>query len=95
MQRLESTNFYQIETNSINHIAMKKLIFFAILVTITLNTWTCSIKSNHEDMFPKVGEVKVSFELVSNNIADSPKFLSKFTLENNSEVALGSSGWTM
>jgi hexosaminidase len=46
-------------------------------------------------MVPKEGEIQVSFELVSNDIAESAKFLSKFILKNNSQVALEGSGWTM
>ena len=46
-------------------------------------------------MFPAIGEIKVSYELVSNNIAESPRFLAKFILENASKFELGNSEWTM
>ena len=95
LQKLESTNFCQNETNSINHIVMRKVIFIVLIIPFALNTWTCSTKNNQENMFPKVSEIKVSYELVSNNIAVSPKFLSKFILENQSDVELGNSGWMM
>jgi len=57
--------------------------------------WNCSTKKSQENMIPKEGEIQVSFELVSNDIAESAKFLAKFILQNNSKTTLGNNGWTM
>jgi hexosaminidase len=74
---------------------MKRFIFILTVSLIILSLWACSDKDNKEDMVPKEGDIQVSFELVSNDIAESTKFLSKFILKNNSPIVLGSSGWTM
>jgi hexosaminidase len=74
---------------------MKRIIFILSVSLIILSMWTCSVKKSQEDMIPKEGEIQVSFELVSNDIAESAKFLAKFILKNNSQTTLGSSGWTM
>jgi len=74
---------------------MKKSIFILSIFLIILSMWTCSVKKNQDDMIPKEGDIQVSFELLSNDIAESAKFLAKFTLKNNSETVLGNSGWTM
>ena len=74
---------------------MKKKVFIPFLSCILAGLWGCSDTSNRENMVPAEGQIKVSYELVSNNIAENPRYLSKFILENNSDVTLGSSGWTM
>jgi len=87
--------FIKTVSNSINHNLMKKFTFLVPVLLIILGAWSCSIKENNVDMTPKEGDIQVSFELVSNDIAENAKFLSRFILKNNSQIPLGSSGWTM
>jgi hexosaminidase len=65
------------------------------MIFTILTMWRCSDKEKEKDMFPKTGEIKVSYELVSNTIADNPRYLSKFILENTSSITLGNSEWNM
>ena len=57
---------------------MKRFTFIVSVLLIFLSVWACSVKENKDDMIPKEGEIQVSFELVSNDIAESAKFLAKF-----------------
>jgi hexosaminidase len=41
------------------------------------------------------GEINLSWELVSNDYADQPKAMAKFTIENNGRVALTDKNWAM
>ena len=74
---------------------MKRIYFKVFVFIIILSVWACSVKENKEEMIPQEGEIQVSFELVSNDVAENAKFLAKFTLKNNSQIAMGSRGWAM
>lgn len=74
---------------------MKNFFFIITLPMLLAGLWGCSDTLRREDTVPEEGQIKVTFELVSNVIAEGPRYLSKFILENNSTVSLEGSGWAM
>ncbi|SHF72041.1 hexosaminidase [Mariniphaga anaerophila] len=45
--------------------------------------------------FPAPGEIKMSWELVSNEYSDTPKAMAKFHIENNSRFTLNDKNWAL
>ena len=64
---------------------------FAMLLLIT----NCQPGSDKTSLIPNGRQVKISWENISNFIADVPRFRVEFTIENNSDYTFKEQGWTL
>jgi hexosaminidase len=68
---------------------------FVFFVWIFLSFSNCQTGSDQDNQVPNSQEIKVSWENISNFIADMPRFRVEFTMENNSDYTFKDHGWAL
>ena len=74
---------------------MRNYIFLLYFLTSSFIITQCTMNKDEMTNIPSEDELELTYELVSNQIADNPRNLAKFYLTNNSPNDLPNKNWVM